>query len=76
MPGCRDVVGPDGEAGLLVPANDPAAMADALLKLAKDTALRRTLGAAARQRAEALFGELAIGRETVDLYERILRETA
>ena len=76
VPGCRDVVGPDGEAGLLVPANDPAAMADALLKLAKDATLRQRLGAAARQRAEALFGEAAIGRETVDLYERILRETA
>lgn len=76
VPGCRDVVGRNGEAGLLVPADDPGAMAEALLKLAGDAALRQTLGAAARQRAEALFGEIAIGRETVDLYERILRETA
>ncbi|WP_086464143.1 glycosyltransferase family 4 protein [Oceanibaculum nanhaiense] len=76
VPGCRDVVGPDGEAGLLVPANDPAAMANALLELAGDTARRQRLGAAARQRAETLFGDEAIGRETVDLYERILRETA
>ena len=76
VPGCRDVVGWNGEAGLLVPADDPGAMAEALLKLAGDAALRQTLGAAARQRAEALFGEIAIGRETVDLYERILRETA
>ncbi|MCH2395556.1 glycosyltransferase family 4 protein [Oceanibaculum sp.] len=76
VPGCRDVVGPQGEAGLLVPANDPAAMADALLELAGDATRRQRLGTAARQRAETLFGEAAIGRETVDLYERILRETA
>lgn len=76
VPGCRDVVGRNGEAGLLVPADDPGAMAEALLKLAGDAALRQTLGAAARRRAEALFGEIAIGRETVELYERILRETS
>src|SRR5690606_3512895 len=74
--GCRDVVGPDGEAGLLVPADDPAAMANALLELAGDAARRQRLGAAARQRAETLFGDEAIGRETVELYERILRETS
>lgn len=76
VPGCRDVVGRNGEAGLLVPADNPAAMADALLELAGDATRRQRLGAAARHRAEALFGEVAIGRETVDLYERILRETA
>jgi glycosyltransferase involved in cell wall biosynthesis len=76
VPGCRDVVGPDGEAGLLVPTDDPAAMANALLELAGDATRRQRLGAAARQRAETLFGDEVIGRETVELYERILRETS
>lgn len=44
----------DGINGLVVPTDDPDALAGALAKFIQDPALRRTLGAAARQKAEAL----------------------
>jgi glycosyltransferase involved in cell wall biosynthesis len=44
-----------GDAGILVPARHPSALADALARLLDDAALRATLGAAARRRAEAHF---------------------
>ena len=43
----------DGENGLLVPAADPVALREALVRLLTDPALRRNLGAAARRTAEA-----------------------
>lgn len=60
------------QAGILVPAGDPRALADAMLRLARDPDLRRSLGAGGRRRAleeydrrlmferyeAALFGEL------------------
>ena len=44
-PGLRDSVR-DGETGLLVPYDDDAALADALLRVVNDDALRASLGAA------------------------------
>jgi glycosyltransferase involved in cell wall biosynthesis len=71
-PGCREIVR-HGETGLLVPARDPAALADALALLAGDAALRRRLGAAARLLAEQRFGEAAVADATVDLYRALSR---
>jgi glycosyltransferase involved in cell wall biosynthesis len=45
----------DGETGLLVPPDDPAALADALNRLLGDPGLRAKLGAAARLRATERF---------------------
>jgi len=44
---------PHGDAGLLVDPRDPAALADALVALLDDRALRRRMGAAGRARAAA-----------------------
>jgi len=67
VPGCREVV-VHGETGLLVPPRDPRALADALQRLAEDAALRRRLGAAARERAVRCFSEQQVVRATLDLY--------
>ncbi|MHB8079863.1 MAG: glycosyltransferase family 4 protein, partial [Candidatus Krumholzibacteriia bacterium] len=45
----------DGREGLLVPPDDPAALAARLARLLGDPALRARLGAAARRRVEAEF---------------------
>ena len=71
VPGCREVV-VDGETGLLVPARDPRALADAIARLAADAVLRRRLGAAARRRVEARFAREIVVGQTLDLYARLL----
>jgi glycosyltransferase involved in cell wall biosynthesis len=67
--GCEEVV---GDAGLLVPVDDPAAVAAALGRLASDPALRQSAGAAARNRVEARFSWAAVARD----YSAIYREAA
>jgi len=67
VPGCRDVAG-GGEAGLLVPPRDAAALARAVLRLAEDPALRHRLGRSARARAERCYGEQRIVADTLALY--------
>jgi len=45
----------DGETGLLVPADDPRALADAVIRLLEDPQLAAALGAAGRADARARF---------------------
>jgi phosphatidylinositol alpha-1,6-mannosyltransferase len=45
----------DGVSGLMVPPDDPAAAAEAIVRLLRDPALRRRLGEAGRRRAEEEF---------------------
>jgi glycosyltransferase involved in cell wall biosynthesis len=45
----------DGETGILVPPDDPDALADAQLRLLDDETLRIQMGKAGRRRAEELF---------------------
>ena len=52
--GMRELVR-DGVDGFLVPARDPAALADCVERLAADPALRARLGAAGRQRVRESF---------------------
>ncbi|RTK97246.1 MAG: glycosyltransferase, partial [Lysobacterales bacterium] len=62
----------DGETGRLVPARDPAAMADALAAYAASPALRAAHGAAGRARIEAQFSLEAMVARYAGVYERAL----
>jgi glycosyltransferase involved in cell wall biosynthesis len=72
VPGCREVVKP-GETGLLVPVENPAALAEAIGKLATSLDLRARYGAAARRLAVERFAADAIGRQVVELYRSVIR---
>jgi glycosyltransferase involved in cell wall biosynthesis len=71
VPGCREVVLP-GKTGLLVPVDDPPALANAIDRLMASADLRAQYGAAARALAVERFSEDAIGRQIVDLYRSVL----
>lgn len=71
VPGCREIAR-HGVNGLLVPADDSAALAAAVEKLAADPALRAQYGAAGRHLAETEFSSARIGQKTVVLYDSLL----
>jgi glycosyltransferase involved in cell wall biosynthesis len=54
VPGCRDAIEPE-KTGLLVPARDAAALADAIQKLVEQPEARRAMGANARRFADENF---------------------
>jgi starch synthase len=62
----------DGDTGLLVPADDPAALAAALNSLLADPARAAAMGAAGRKRALAEFSWDAIAAQTAALYAALL----
>jgi glycosyltransferase involved in cell wall biosynthesis len=70
-PGCRDVV-KDGLNGLLVPPNDPAALAEALYRLLSDAALRDRMGKAGRQLVLEKFTNSRVNPATFEVYRAIL----
>ena len=55
MGGTPEIFPPEQDAARLIPPDDPASLAEAILTLAGDAALRRRLGAAARRRAQEQF---------------------
>jgi glycosyltransferase involved in cell wall biosynthesis len=75
VPGCREIARQDHNA-LLVPTDDPTALANALGRLAEDADLRKRLGAAGRRLVEAEFSAARVGNETVSLYSRLLGAAA
>ncbi|OAS27657.1 glycosyltransferase [Methylobacterium platani] len=71
VPGCRTLVR-DGIEGLVVPPDDPAALAAAMVRLAADPALVARMGAAARARiVEGGFTEAAVTDEVLRLYAEL-----
>jgi glycosyltransferase involved in cell wall biosynthesis len=67
--GVPDIVG-DGTTGILVPPDDPAALASALARLAGDPKLRRRMGDAARLRVLADHGANRLPGDLAALYAR------
>jgi glycosyltransferase involved in cell wall biosynthesis len=67
-PGPCELIGPDESAGLIVPVEDVCATAEAIIRLARDEALRLRLGLAARERARAHEADQAI-----EVWLRLLR---
>ncbi len=62
----------DGVTGILVPPGDPAALAEAITRLAHDPALRARMSLAARMRALEVFGIESYVSRTRALYEELL----
>jgi lipopolysaccharide/colanic/teichoic acid biosynthesis glycosyltransferase/glycosyltransferase involved in cell wall biosynthesis len=67
--GCREEVVP-GSTGLLVPVNDPAALAEAIISIISRPELARQMGEAGRRRARELFDE----RQALDVLMKAYRE--
>jgi alpha-maltose-1-phosphate synthase len=65
----------DGETGLLVPPEDPEALAVALNVLLRDPGRARAMGQAGRARAVAEFGWDAIAAQTAGLYAELTKRT-
>jgi len=68
-----EVVGEDGKAGILVPPGEPGLLASAIKHLLEDEALRRRMGEAGRQRIASTFSWNHAGRQTVDVYQEMVR---
>ena len=71
VPGCREIVIHE-QTGLLVAVDDAPALAAAMERLAGAPELRARFAAAARKLATERFAADIIGRQTVELYRRVL----
>jgi glycosyltransferase involved in cell wall biosynthesis len=67
-----EVVGTDGVTGLLVPPNDPGALAGAIRRLLDDADLRQQLGAAGRERVLGRFTWQVTAEGTAAEYRALL----
>ena len=72
VPGCRDAIEP-GETGVLVPARDAQALAEAVVRLAENPELRQQMGRAGRQLAERVFDIRLVQQAHLQLYESLLK---
>jgi len=75
VPGCREIARQNVNA-LLVPVDDPQALADAIETLMTDDALRHRFAAESRRMAVAEFSSQRIGDEIVALYNKLLAARA
>ncbi len=72
-PGCREICIAN-QTGLLVPIEDPPALANALLTLAQSQEMRVRFGAAARKLVEEKLSARIIGSSIVELYRKLTRD--
>jgi len=73
VPGCREIV-KDGINGLIVPAKDATALADAVQKLMKDRQLRHALARRAHQIVVDEYDVRQVVGKTLSLYDEIVSE--
>lgn len=71
IPGCREIVA-DRSNGILVPFRDADRMAQAILELVSNPDLRRTMGAAGRERAIREFSQERVAAATSRVWEEAL----
>ena len=71
--GVPDLVPED--VGILVPPDDPRALAAALTRMATDSEMRQRMGAAARRKYEQLFTPAVVLPVLLDLYADIIERT-
>jgi glycosyltransferase involved in cell wall biosynthesis len=69
--GIADVI-LDEETGLLVPSDDPASLASAILRLLRDDGLRQGLVTRGLQVSKGRYGRQRMAEETERLYQRLL----
>jgi glycosyltransferase involved in cell wall biosynthesis len=62
----------DGENGLLVPPDDPVALADALLRLRRDPELAARLASAGRETVRQRFDGELLARRLASLFEEAI----
>jgi glycosyltransferase involved in cell wall biosynthesis len=72
VPGCREIAR-KGVNALVIPTDDPEALADAIETLKKDRDLRVRFGQASRQIVVAEYSSARIGSDIVALYARLLQ---
>lgn len=63
----------DGESGLCPPPRDPAALAEAILRVIQDPAFERRLGNNARRRIEESFSSRSVAAQLQAIYQQELR---
>jgi glycosyltransferase involved in cell wall biosynthesis len=71
VPGCREIVIHE-KTGLLVPVDDPQALASAILRLVRSSQQRVRFGVAARRLVDERFAADLVGQAAVALYRRLL----
>ncbi len=63
-----------GDAGIVVPEGDTSALMHALRRLLLDEELRQELGRRGRARVLAQFTQAQVARQTVEVYEEMMRQ--
>jgi glycosyltransferase involved in cell wall biosynthesis len=61
----------EGETGILVPPQNPRALAQAIKRLLSDEALRRRMGGEGRKRVERCFSWDEAAKQILDVYEEV-----